>query len=278
MRISRPPLSSISSRQVIDEADRLLTQSYADWTHRVTAAAARLPAHLAGARAHAVRGSLLDAVAVDSTTAAHLGGYDGGYGGGGSSAERYQTLLFSATLTRNPAKLGALRLRNPLFFTAGASAASAAASASAALALASDGSSSNSAAASVASVASTKSFTIAAGLREYLMVASLADKPLALLQLLQSFALGSHAVPVLIFTASVQATHRLCRLLQVLLAADGVAVAEYSSALPQAARSKVRTIGAMDMCLFCLPPSVHWGIFHPCQEEKIAAIILKPFR
>ena len=88
---------------VIDEADRLLNQSYADWTHRVFAAALR-PALEARATAlearatalearatlptpfsfggggiggssipHAVRGSLLDAVAVSDATATVLG-------------------------------------------------------------------------------------------------------------------------------------------------------------------------------------------------------------
>lgn len=75
---------------VIDEADRLLNQSYADWTHRVFAAAARptldsrdslsSPQLFGGSSSgggsaipHAVRGSLLDAVAVSDATATVLG-------------------------------------------------------------------------------------------------------------------------------------------------------------------------------------------------------------
>lgn len=108
---------------------------------------------------------------------------------------------------------------------------------------------------SAAAVAVPKAFAVAAGLREHLMVVQPQDKPLALLHLLQQRdGVDEHRQhqPVLVFCASVEATHRLFRLLEIFFAADTAAapagkkavaaatpVAEYSSALPQSARSTV---------------------------------------
>jgi ATP-dependent RNA helicase DDX51/DBP6 len=151
----------------------------------------------------------------DSELTAHILGLPRGVRG------CYQTLLFSATLTKDPSKLGALRLRNPLFFTAGTPSHHPT----------EDGS------------APAKSFTVAAGLKEYLIVTTVQDKPLALLHLLQKR--DQQHSPTLVFCASVEATHRLFRLLELLFAADQSAgkrvtpVAEYSSVLPQNARTAI---------------------------------------
>jgi ATP-dependent RNA helicase DDX51/DBP6 len=89
---------------VIDEADRLLNQSYSDWAYHILQAAHQPPK--GGFHADLMRGTIVDAVAIHSSSPLAL-----------PHQSRFQTLLFSATLTRNPQKLGSLQLRNPLFLT-----------------------------------------------------------------------------------------------------------------------------------------------------------------
>jgi len=86
---------------VIDEADRLLSQSYQNW----------IPA-------------LFDPPPPALESQQHSRGGGGGGGGvppfvvgEGQRGQQLRKLLFSATLTRNPSKLAPLRLRQPLYFT-----------------------------------------------------------------------------------------------------------------------------------------------------------------
>lgn len=92
---------------VIDEADRLLMQSYQDWLHKVLNAT-----HIKK------EGSILDlngqkifdyvtnrpSYSTMNTTHIHQNSV-------------LQKLLFSATLTKNPQKISSLKLNNPMFFT-----------------------------------------------------------------------------------------------------------------------------------------------------------------
>jgi hypothetical protein len=83
-------------------------------------------------------------------------------------------------------------------------------------------------------------FSTPESLSEFCVGCSTEKKPLVLLHLLAHAALADAGL-VLIFTSSVDSTHRLCRLLHMCLAAAGSpggprAVEEFSSALTQAQR------------------------------------------
>lgn len=125
-------------------------------------------------------------------------------------------LLFSATMTKDPQKLASLGLVNPKYFDAHNLKASGGGSGS-------------------------KRYAMPTGLSEYIVESTAEQKPLFLLSLLlEHKAQGSILV---VFTASLDSTHRLARLLQLLWRESGIGdpscVAEFSSALNQAQRSKL---------------------------------------
>ena len=175
---------------VVDEADRILRQSYQNWTPQVVAAAgARRP----------------------RTAVGELG----------ASRRRLKKILISATLTRDPARLAGLFLHAPRM-----------------LAAASD---------AEAPSPERARYLLPEGLAETVVpVASGDAKPLALRALLRKT-----DTPVIVFTASVEATHRLFLLLSSMDAAERkrderdenanffkTIFAEYSSFAPQAARAE----------------------------------------
>nr|WCZ58499.1 ATP-dependent RNA helicase [Andalucia godoyi] len=121
---------------VLDEADKLLAQSYDDWLHRL------LPL---------------------------LGPW-------------CRKMLFSATLTRNPGKIAALRLVNPRYF-------------------------------SVTEAHVTKRFVTPESLTQQYAVVSAEHKPHALLHLLE-YAREHDLLPCVCFTSSVETAHRLFRMCQ----------------------------------------------------------------
>ena len=167
---------------IVDEADRLLMQSYQDWAVKILSAA-RCSAPETPHQANLPAGycplfSLQPTIPVSAPL---------------------RKYLFSATLTRNPAKIANLQLRNPLYFHAAASG----------------------------------RFMIPSQLSEVrLDCPSAGEKPLVLLQLLQKEGLSQ----TLCFTKSLEATHRLFILLKLM---GALQVFEFSSTLSQSMRSDI---------------------------------------
>ena len=210
---------------VIDEIDRLLTQNYQDWPSKIL-------------------GHIFDSVGADAgkltvggdrvvISENHLRRKQARGGGvdeqaGGRHHLPLQKLLFSATLTNNPQKLATLQLSNPLFFTE--------------------------------STSDRKKFQIPVNLKQWIInLKDTAQKPIVLIHLLQYLQRQSGKVTqrpdaiteagvltapthkqILIFTSSIESTHRLYRLLE--LYEGGAAfegIAEFSSALAQKDRNKI---------------------------------------
>ena len=122
----------------------------------------------------------------------------------GRSARRVRKLLVSATLTRDPARLVGLNLHAPRMLTA-----------------------------VTTDAAGDSRYLLPDRLEEHVVVAKGDDKPLALCALLTR--LGGD-VPIIVFTASVDATHRLCLLLDAIGGLPSRPV-EYSSFAPQSRRA-----------------------------------------
>jgi ATP-dependent RNA helicase DDX51/DBP6 len=102
--------------QVIDEADRLLTQSFQDWLVQVLAATRPPPVteHMPQGDAAALDAMIHDAVA---PAWSHILPYPDIPSFLTERKEpSCQKLLFSATLTRDPGRIAALGLRNPKYF------------------------------------------------------------------------------------------------------------------------------------------------------------------
>ena len=213
---------------VVDEADRILRQSYQNWTPQVVAASgARRP----------------------RTAVGELG----------ASRRRLKKILISATLTRDPARLAGLFLHAPRM-----------------LAAAADG----------ASPSPSARYLLPEGLTEAVVpVASGDAKPLALRALLQR----TGDTPVIVFTASVEATHRLFLLLSSMDAAErrrdererasdastnapsrGFRLAEYSSFAPQAARAEaLRAFAAGDARVLIASDAATRGL----DVDRVGAVV-----
>ena len=122
--------------------------------------------------------------------------------------------LVSATLTRDPQKLASLRLVNPKHFN-------------------------------MHSMKGNKKYAMPSALHEYTVECTAEQKPLVLLSLLldrfqQSRQHEKQKTVIVVFTASLDSTHRLARLLQLFWAANQYGtnvVGEFSSALSQNQRS-----------------------------------------
>jgi ATP-dependent RNA helicase DDX51/DBP6 len=140
----------------------------------------------------------------------------------------------SATLTRDPQKLSLLRLVNPKHFNAHQLRADSTFNAS--------------------DRASGSKYAMPPGLSEYTVECKAEQKPIVLLALLlerlrsesasgEGTQVDKRKGIVVVFTSSLDSTHRLARLLQLLWTATGVgeaeAVAEFSSALGQNERSRL---------------------------------------
>ncbi|CAG8502482.1 9427_t:CDS:10 [Ambispora leptoticha] len=99
-----------------------------------------------------------------------------------------QKLLFSATLTRNPAKIASLQLTNPRYI---------------AVQLPTDDQKQG-------QLQTEIKYTIPSSLKEYMIITSSSEKPLVVLHLLHNY----HVSAVLCFTKSVESAHRLSKLIQ----------------------------------------------------------------
>lgn len=155
---------------VVDEADRLLAQSYQRWLPTVLAASFVRPAGRGEAAVSAVATRRLQPTAVTAANEAQPGPY-------------LQKLLFSATLNHDPEQLAAVELVHPRLFLVGQGTA--------------------------AEETDAAGYAVPPTLQERALTCAGAHKPLALLHLLAS----RQFTRVLVFTASVEATHRLAVLL-----------------------------------------------------------------
>lgn len=196
---------------VLDEADRLLNQSYQDWLNHVFHATADHPEELtlerdaqcAGVDVPGAEwtgmGIPVDPLGLPKHHARTYRRYqlsdskESSAGiGATSSVSHYtplQKLLFSATLTRNPAKIAALHLYDPVYVAVAASGTE-----EGRLVHAGDA-----------------RYVAPSTMEERMIVCSTAgDKPLMLLHLLCNLKLTG----VLVFTKSVEAAHRLAALVQ----------------------------------------------------------------
>lgn len=207
---------------VIDEADRLLGQSFHNW-------AQRLRSSLEGPSAGEVSSALSTARQLAALPPRSTAAYDP------ARAEPVvQKLLFSATLTREPGKLAELGLRDPVFIDVRDEAAAEAAAKQ-------DGS------VVPSSTAPLGHFSLPATLQEHMLVVPTASKPLQLIHLLlspPSTTSEPNTAPMertLVFTKSVDSALRLVRLLDLffkeapasILGSHGrrLTVADYSSDL-----------------------------------------------
>lgn len=166
---------------VIDEADRLLTQSFQNWLAQVLAHT-RPPTTPAANPA-----ASYDAVA--SSWAVPLGLASDAFEGSAPAPSTCQKLLFSATLTRDPAKVAALDLSSPQYFIV------------------------QSPSNPLSATAVGSSFALPAELSERMLILPPALKPLNLIHLIHGPA-PFGATPALVFTKSVEAASRLVRLLE----------------------------------------------------------------
>ncbi|CAM9955198.1 unnamed protein product, partial [Phaeothamnion confervicola] len=228
---------------VIDEADRLLNQSYYDWVGRIMDSAygqrrgfvtLGLPGNGGGGGTcgsgsadggDCDKGSLggsrffgLPTLHIESTTVRSrpLANQVTAVRGPMSGATPLRKLLFSATLTQNPEKLASLGLVNPIFYTAREQRRPAVAAAAAA-GNGGSGGARNAAAHAAGGVGGDGGddggkFSVPAGLSERSVVCEPQTKPLALIWLLREEIDGGGLA--IVFTSSVDTTHRLFRLLQ----------------------------------------------------------------
>lgn len=211
---------------VIDEADRLLNQSYQNWIHKVQEAVTyerhdaddfegRFPLSHDGLTyafdPTTCRERSSTSIALDSQKA--------------GKAIPLRKLLFSATLTKDPQKLAALGLVHPKHF---------------------DVAEFNNEAvddvldtgvASSSDKSKQQKYSIPSTLEEYTVECSAQQKPLVLAALLLEFTTAKKDHMSVVFTSSIDSTHRLTRLLQLFWASAGYGptsdIAEYSGQLKQ---------------------------------------------
>ncbi|KAL8008639.1 putative transcription-repair coupling factor, Helicase superfamily, ATP-binding protein [Plasmopara halstedii] len=199
---------------IVDEADRLLNQSYQDWIQKVYASV--------------FIGHLVDDDGLDLGVGVTCRRRDS------INRRRIRTpltrVLLSATLTRNPRKLAAIGMSNAELTKIGRIDDPLADNAKQSNVDEMDNA--NDENDEVAET--TKMYSTPVNLDEYWIECDTGSKPLVLLELLSEFANSL----TIVFTASVSSTHRLARLLQ-LYSAHSERVREFSSNLSQKQRSSL---------------------------------------
>jgi len=174
---------------VIDEADRLLAQSFQDWLTQVLAAT-RPPAHMEGGAAPWKEEPIPYPDALSPAFLHLLRGGPAVYTDQDEKRESScQKLLFSATLMNDPGRIAALELRNPRYVVVQ--------------------SSSDSQEKGVLGVAMEK-FSMPTTLKEHMIVCDSSQKPLVLFYLVHSIGITN----ALVFTKSAESTLRLVRLFE----------------------------------------------------------------
>ncbi len=204
---------------VIDEADRLLSQSYHGWIARVFDSAQAAARDIE--RKATKDSSTLIADPITWRLPDGAVSTVGNYRNTLCRPVQLRKLLYSATLTKDPQKLAALKLVNPKHFNAHH--------------LTEHG-----------RHVSSALYSMPERLHEYTVECTAGQKPLVLLSLLfervqQIDQQESHKSIVVVFTSSLDSTHRLARLLQLLWKASSVnhgePPIEFSSSLNQHQRS-----------------------------------------
>ena len=229
---------------VLDEADRLLGQSFNDWLTRLTA--------LLDPRAEVVQRDALDELMRTSSLRRLAGGpLDEAYKATSSTPKQaslapawlqvdwqrkgfaqdpaahaepcVQKLLFSATMTRDPAQVAALKLRNPIYVSVRSRV---------------DGDALD--ANERGEETQQEEFSIPDTLKEHMIVTTSMEKPLVLLSLLHRS--EAPLRQVLCFTKSVESAARLAKLIDLFSAispSTSLSVAHYSSDLSRGERTRV---------------------------------------
>lgn len=203
---------------VIDEADRLLGQSFQDWAQRLRSSIEGQTDSLSSTKA---------ALSTHQLQKLHRPTFNAACDPS-EAKPVVQKLLFSATLTREPGKLSELGLRDPVFIDVR-----------------------DEVREGEGVTSSAGQFTLPATLQEYMLVVPTSLKPLYLIHLLlnppKSDNAGQGMRRTLIFTKSVDSSLRLVRLLNLFLEAQQhgtkdaskLRVADYSSDLSPARRREL---------------------------------------
>lgn len=196
---------------VIDEADRLLAQSFQDWLAQVLAATQPSPRSVPETTEAKTLVPLCDSLAPALLRL---------HGEVGLRADiddkKYpscQKLLFSATLTTDPGKLAALDLRNPKYFVV-------------------QGQCEEPEIDGIPNIIAER-FTMPEALKEHMIICEAPQKPLMLFHLVHNHSVRN----ALVFTKSSESASRLVRLFEFFEAAfcssgDPIVVRSYSSDLP----------------------------------------------
>ncbi|KAI8814238.1 P-loop containing nucleoside triphosphate hydrolase protein [Cladochytrium replicatum] len=244
---------------VIDEADRLLNQQFQDWLTRV------LNATMGSGQSERIeKRCTTDGLAfpLHRVTTTRLQDTVPDFGITSATDEvpkqtlvsrrpvtlytPFQKLLFSATLTRNPAKIASLQLRNPAYIAVARA----------------HGDENDEEAENVGGGdATSERYVIPPTLTEHMLVCpSAGEKPLVLLHLLYQLRVAGEG-GVLIFAKSVETAHRLSALLKIFAekggpnsdAQVGITAAAFSSDLPVSSRRSLLRefrVGSVN-CLIC---------------------------
>ncbi|KAJ9124143.1 hypothetical protein QFC22_000939 [Naganishia vaughanmartiniae] len=205
--------------KIIDEADRLLNQSFQDWLAQVLT-------HLAPeSQASEASQGIVGHDAVASSWYEGLGLQEKLWEGSRPLSSQCQKLLFSATLTRDPSKIAALQLRNPRYFIVGDAAPEPV-----------EGSQ------GVPADITGNAFALPSTLTERMIILPSEFKPLNLLYLLHDPRFGIRSA--LCFTKSVDSAERLLKLIQFFedaypASSRKLIVKGYSGELPTAERTKL---------------------------------------
>ncbi|CAG8482841.1 12832_t:CDS:10 [Funneliformis caledonium] len=213
---------------IIDEADRLLNQSYQDWLIHILKSTQQINGVESGkdtigfnlddsigasfnnddAISSSIMGALFNLPKMDASE---------------TKVSAIQKLLFSATLTRNPAKIASLRLVKPQYISVQ----------------------------SLHKDEGETKYTLPTTLKEFMIVTSSSMKPLIVLHLLYNL----HIKSALCFTKSVDSAHRLAKLIQLfensnakesiqendnmIVSIGSIIAAEYSSDLTKDERKNI---------------------------------------
>ncbi|CAG8582813.1 13565_t:CDS:10, partial [Racocetra persica] len=194
---------------IIDEADRLLNQSYQDWLSHILKSTQlqQVTVNPSSKKPVEIKSDPLGVPINDTVSAVmmetflHIPKVDISE----PKTSAVQKLLFSATLTRNPAKIASLHLINPRYI-------------------------------SIQSMNKNEGevkYVLPSSLNEYMIVSTSSEKPLVILHLLHNL----HISSALCFTKSVDSAHRLSELIRIF--EKSVVVAEYSSDLSQEERRNI---------------------------------------
>ncbi|KAJ1032443.1 hypothetical protein NDA16_000467 [Ustilago loliicola] len=258
---------------VIDEADRLLNQSFQEWLRRVLAATQGKVGDASGGQKGGATASLQQQGSAQAPYEL-LSGTASGLGGAAWSTLQeeavpsVQKLLFSATLTRDPSKIAALGLRNPHYITVQDS-----------------HSAGDEESGRPNGGQQHERFSLPHSLREHMLVTTSADKPFHLLYLLHrpdDLEEGSNIRKALCFTKSVESAARLVKLIEIFeqvrsesgliqRGSRSLVVKNYSSELKPSERQRILTqFGQGEIDLLVCSDLISRGIDLPSVEHVVS--------